>query len=187
MVSIKVVCALLISLAFAMSCAISCGWFDKKFFVKLGAPVFSVLSYGNFKASNTFAIEAAAHNSTETPVKSLILLIILFSSLIKFFLIFSAFSTSTLTPLNLISTRQGNNFVSMSNTSQRNWSSNWTFILCQSFKVDSASRSAYWPTNIDGSFHISFLGSIPYSFAAACNTASSLPMPTYSFASVSNL
>jgi hypothetical protein len=63
-VSMKVVCALFISLAFAMSCAISFGWFAKKFFVKLGAPVFSVLSKGNFNFSNTFAIEAAAHIST---------------------------------------------------------------------------------------------------------------------------
>ena len=58
--SIKVVCALFISLASAIALGNSCGWFCKKFLVKLGSFAFSVLSYGKFNLSNAFAIDRAA-------------------------------------------------------------------------------------------------------------------------------
>ena len=62
----KVVFALLISLASLISLGSSAGCVARKFFVKLGAP-FSVLSYGSFTFSNAFAIDAAAQISTSKP------------------------------------------------------------------------------------------------------------------------
>ena len=66
-VSINVVFALLISLAWLISLGSSAGCVAKKFFVKLGAPL-SVLSYGILSLLKASAMDAAAHISTSNPV-----------------------------------------------------------------------------------------------------------------------
>ena len=68
MVSINVVCALLISLAFDIHCTKGCLCVERKFFVNEGAWVFSVRSYGKFNLSKTLAIDLAAHIWVSIPV-----------------------------------------------------------------------------------------------------------------------
>ena len=100
-----------------------------------------------------------------------------FSVLVNCFLSPAAFSTSTRTPLNFISTRHGNRLVSKLNMSHR---SCWVISCCNAchnFSVTSASRSAYSPTNGAGKRHISALGLTPQALAASVKTFSFLPMP----------
>ena len=102
--------------------------------------------------------------------------------MIKSFLILCAFSISTRTPLNFISTKHGNNCVSVSKISQRSSAVNCFFISFHKCKVATASCSAYSPTYIAGKRHISFFGLSPHSLAASYKAFSFLPMPTYSLA-----
>ena len=95
-------------------------------------------------------------------------------------LVCSALSTSTRTPLILISIKSGVSFCSNSNIFVSSCRDSSVSNLCHSFNVITASCSAYVPTYLDGSFHMSFLGSIPQSFAAARRIFSSLRMSMYS-------
>ncbi len=68
MVSINVVCALFISLAFDIHCTKGCSCVERKFFVNEGACVFKVRSYGKFSLSKTLAMDLAAHICVSIPV-----------------------------------------------------------------------------------------------------------------------
>ena len=135
-------CALLISLAFAIMLTTGCLCSCKKFFVNDGACVFSVLSNGIFKFSNTSAILLAAHICGRTLVSLSIAFSKLFSSLINCCFNECAFSTSTRTPLNLMSTRHGNRSVSNSIIDCRSCAMISFFISCHKPYVASASLSA---------------------------------------------
>ena len=123
---------------------------------------------------------APAQISTSTLDSFLIAFSIFFSSVANLFFNKAAFSTSTLTPLNFISIKHGNKSVSVLNISHKSCCVISCFNTSHSFKVTSASRSAYSPTIGAGKRHISDFGSTPDNFAASCKTFSFLPKPTYS-------
>ena len=135
-------CALLISLACAIIRTTGCLCSCKKFFVNDGASVFSVRGYSNLNISNTLAILLAAQICVSIFVSLLIDLSNPCSAFLNSVFIACALSISTRTPLNLISTRHGNNSVSKSNMSSKSCDIISFFISCHKPRVASASRSA---------------------------------------------
>ena len=132
MVSINVVWALFISRARAIRFTSGWGWFCKKFLVNDGESVFSVRSNGRRSFWKTWAMDLAAHIWTSTWVSFFTIFKHSFSSLLNYSFNLWACSTSTRTPKNRISTKQGNNSVSSSKIEVKSWCKISFFNSCQS-------------------------------------------------------
>ena len=133
---------MLISLAVTIILARGCLCVVRKFLSNFGCPDFNVRSYLMLSLSNALATLIAAQMSTSMPVSSLICFNIFFSRMIRFFLIESAFSRSTLTPSHFMSMRQGRSRVSRSKMLLSSCLINSGLKYCHSRSVRSASCSA---------------------------------------------
>ena len=170
----KVVFALLNSRASRISFGSSCGWFSRKDLSILGAFVFSVNSYFISALSNSSPIDLEFQISTSRLYSFLILWSICFSLSPRSLWIVAAFSKSTRMPFHLILIKVGSNDNSKSRRYCRSAFKISVDSAFQRSKVALASCSAYGPTYIAGSFHISLLAFTPHSLAASCKTRSFL-------------